>query len=137
MKTRTILQWIAALIAAGILLQTLYFKFSGAPESVALFSKLGVEPWGRWITGITELVAGLLLLIPASRHWGALLGVGLMAGAILSHLTVIGIESAGDGGQLFVMAIITLICCSYLVITNRSRILSALSFVFTSKRLAK
>ena len=98
-------------IAAIILLQTLYFKFTGNPESVELFTKLGVEPWGRIGTGVIELITGILLLIPSFVFIGAMLGIGLMAGAILSHLTVIGIESKGDGGQLFMMAIIVLVCC--------------------------
>jgi putative oxidoreductase len=108
MTIKTILSWILRLIAAVILLQTLYFKFTGHPESVELFTKLGVEPWGRIGTGIIELVASILLLVPATVFIGALLGVGLMAGAIVSHLTVIGIESKGDGGQLFYLAITVL-----------------------------
>jgi len=108
MRMKNISSWLLRLLAAGILLQTLYFKFSAQPESVELFTKLGVEPWGRIGTGVVELVAGLLLLVPATAFAGALLSVGVMAGAILSHLTVIGIESKGDGGQLFGMAIVVL-----------------------------
>lgn len=88
------------IIAAAILLQTLYFKFTGSPESVALFSKLGVEPWGRIGTGVLELITGILLLITSTAFVGAILAIGLMTGAILSHLFIIGIESAGDGGVL-------------------------------------
>ncbi len=105
------ISWIFRLAAAVILLQTLYFKFSGHPESVELFTKLGVEPWGRIGTGVIELITSILLLVPATVFIGAVLGVGLMGGAIVSHLTVIGIESKGDGGQLFLLAIITLVCC--------------------------
>ena len=111
MKSKSIISWILRIIAAVILLQTLYFKFTGHPESVVLFTKLGVEPWGRIGTGIIELITGIMLLIPATAFIGAALGVGLMAGAIGSHLTVIGIESHGDGGQLFIMAIIVMVCC--------------------------
>ncbi|MDE3142506.1 MAG: DoxX family protein, partial [Bacteroidota bacterium] len=111
MKTKNILSWLLRIIAAIILLQTLYFKFTAHPESVALFTKLGVEPWGRIGTGIIELIAGILLLIPATAFVGAFLGIGLMSGAILSHLAVIGIESNGDGGQLFILAIVVLVCC--------------------------
>lgn len=106
------LSWLFRIVAALILLQTLYFKFTGHPESVHLFTKLGVEPWGRIGTGVVELIAGILLLIPSTVIFGALLGIGLMAGAILSHLLVIGIQSNGDGGQLFILAIVTLVCCS-------------------------
>lgn len=110
MTVRNSFDWIVRAVAALILLQTLYFKFTAHPESVALFSKLGVEPWGRIGTGIIELIAGILLLVPATAFIGAVLGIGLMAGAILSHLTVIGIESSGDGGQLFALALIVLFC---------------------------
>lgn len=115
MQVKTILFWGARIIAAVILLQTLYFKFTGHPESVALFSKLGVEPWGRIATGVFELVAGILLLLPATAFWGGLLGVGLMFGAIGSHLLVIGIESQGDGGYLFMLAILVLLLSGVVV----------------------
>jgi len=111
MKLKVIMDWLVRIVAAVILLQTLYFKFSAHPESVALFTRLGVEPWGRIGTGIIELIAGVLLLIPTTAFLGAALGIGLMSGAILSHLTIIGIESAGDGGQLFTLAIVVLLCC--------------------------
>lgn len=110
MKTKIIFDWAVRIVAALILLQTLYFKFTAHPESVALFTKLGVEPWGRIGTGVIELIAGILLLIPTTAFIGAVLGIGLMAGAIFSHLTIIGIESAGDGGQLFILAIVVLLC---------------------------
>jgi putative oxidoreductase len=107
-KTTRIIDWLFRIAIAVILLQTLYFKFTGHPESVALFSKLGVEPWGRIGTGVIELIAGVLILIPATALIGAGLSLGLMAGAIASHLFVIGIESDNDGGQLFMLAIIVL-----------------------------
>jgi len=121
MNIKLIFSWILRIVAAVILLQTLFFKFSGHPESVELFTKLGVEPWGRIGTGIIELIAGILLLIPATAFVGGLLGVGLMFGAILSHLTVIGIESKGDGGQLFLLAFIVLICCSLILLLHRNQ----------------
>jgi uncharacterized membrane protein YphA (DoxX/SURF4 family) len=111
MKLKVILSWALRIVAALILLQTLYFKFTGHPESVELFTKLGVEPWGRIGTGIIELIASALLLIPSTVFIGAFVGVGLMAGAIASHLLVIGIASKGDGGQLFMLAITVMICC--------------------------
>ena len=111
MSIKNIISWVLRIVAAVILLQTLYFKFTAAPESVELFTKLGVEPWGRIGTGIIELITGILLLIPATVFIGAFLGIGLMSGAILSHLTVIGIVSKGDGGQLFMLAIVVLISC--------------------------
>lgn len=105
------LSWTLRIVSAVILLQTLYFKFTGHPESVAIFSKLGVEPWGRIMTGVVELITGILLLIPATAFVGAMLGMGVMSGAIASHLFVLGIESAGDGGQLFTYAIIVFAAC--------------------------
>ncbi len=109
------------IVAALILLQTLYFKFTGRPESVELFTKLGVEPWGRIGTGVIELVASILLLIPSTIFFGAFLGIGLMGGAILSHLTVIGIESKGDGGQLFMLAIVVIICCIIIALLHKKQ----------------
>jgi putative oxidoreductase len=123
MNFKSIVSWTIRLVAAIILLQTLYFKFTGHPESVELFTKLGVEPWGRIGTGIIELFASVLLLIPATVIIGALLGVGLMAGAIFSHLFVIGIESKGDGGQLFMLAFLVLFCCTALVFLHKSQLM--------------
>ena len=114
-----IVSWILRIAAAVILLQTLYFKFTAQPESVELFSKLGVEPWGRVGTGIIELIASVLLLLPYTVVAGAWLGICLMLGAIASHIFFIGIESQGDGGQLFMLAIIVLICCSLVLLIRK------------------
>jgi len=105
------LDWAARIIAAIILLQTLYFKFTGAPESVYIFTSLGAEPWGRYGSGAMELVAALLLLVPRTAWLGAGIGLGVMCGAIGSHLLVLGIEVQGDGGLLFGLAIVVLLCC--------------------------
>jgi putative oxidoreductase len=129
MKFTNIISWVLRIIAAVILLQTLYFKFTGNPESVALFTKLGVEPWGRIGTGIIELVTAILLLVPSTVFIGALLGIGLMGGAILSHLTIIGIESKGDGGQLFILAIIVLVCGIVLAMMHKQQGISLLKRV--------
>jgi uncharacterized membrane protein YphA (DoxX/SURF4 family) len=121
MKLKIILSWTLRIVAALILLQTLYFKFTGHPESVELFTKLGVEPWGRIGTGVIELIASILLLIPSTVFVGAFLGVGLMAGAIVSHLTVIGIESKRDGGQLFMLAITVMVCCLAILLLHKNQ----------------
>lgn len=92
------------LLVAAILVQTLFFKFRAAPESVYIFSTLGLEPWGRIGSGIAELVAVALILAPPTVALGALLALGVMAGAIASHLTKLGIEVQGDGGLLFGLA---------------------------------
>ena len=111
MQIKNIVSLLLRVVAAVILLQTLYFKFTGQPESVELFTRLSVEPWGRIGTGVMELIASILLLLPATIFIGATLGVGLMIGAIASHLLVLGIESQGDGGALFSLAVIVLILC--------------------------
>ena len=122
-KTQTYISWAAQILAALILGQTLFFKFTGAAESVELFTKLGVEPYGRYFTGVMELIAVILLLSPRKAWMGALLGIGLMLGAIGSHLLVLGIMSMGDGGYLFFLAIITLICCLTVAYLRKSDIL--------------
>ncbi len=114
--------WILRLLAAVILLQTLYFKFTAAPESIYIFSKIGMEPWGRIGTGIFELMAGILILIPATTALGALLAIALMSGAIFFHLTKLGISVQNDGGQLFIYAVVVFVSSIALVIIYRSHI---------------
>lgn len=111
--------WIARLVAALIMLQTLYFKFSGAEESVYIFSQLGMEPWGRYGTGIAEFVAAGLLLISRTAWIGGALSLGIMLGAMVSHLTILGIEVQHDGGQLFIYALLVMICSLYVLYINR------------------
>lgn len=101
-----VVSWILRLTAAIILLQTLYFKFTGAPESVYIFTKVHAEPWGRIGSGVMELIASILLLTPRYTWLGSLLAAAATAGAILSHLTLLGIEVQGDKGLLFALAII-------------------------------
>jgi uncharacterized membrane protein YphA (DoxX/SURF4 family) len=120
--------WIVKLVAVVILVQTLYFKFTGAEESVYIFSTLGAEPFGRIGSGIVELIASILILIPRTTLLGALMGLGTMAGALLSHLGFLGIEVKNDGGTLFILAIITFLCCSILVYNQKSKIPDLLKF---------
>lgn len=134
MKVKNSLSWIFRIIAAIILIQTLYFKFLGQPESVELFTKLGVEPWGRIVTGIIELIAAILMLIPSTVFIGASLGIGLMFGAISSHIAIIGIESKGDGGQLFILAIIVLISCVITCVLHLQQGLNLLNKIIKSKK---
>lgn len=117
-----LVDWILRLLAAAILLQTLYFKFTAAPESIDIFTQLGAEPWGRLGTGALELVTALLLLIPSTVVFGAILGVGLMAGAIGSHLLVLGIVVGDDGGTLFMLASTVFVCSLFLVYLRRGQI---------------
>ena len=101
--------WILRIIAAIIMLQTLFFKFTASEESVYIFSELGMEPWGRIATGVFELIASILILIPRTTFFGAVLAVGLMVGAIGAHLVKLGIEVKNDSGQLFIYALIVFI----------------------------
>lgn len=123
-----IFTWIIKLIAVVILVQTLYFKFTGAEESIYIFTTLGIEPYGRIGSGIVELITSILILIPRTTLLGALLGIGTMIGAIFSHLFVLGIVVKNDGGELFILAIITLLCCTILIIQNRNKIPDLLRF---------
>lgn len=118
-KTETVISWICRIVAAVILVQTLYFKFSGAPESVYIFTKVGLEPWGRIGSGVAELIAAALLLIPGLTWLGAALALGVIGGAIMSHLTVLGIEVMGDGGLLFALAVVVAICSAALLFIHR------------------
>lgn len=105
-RAQTVVAWTLQLTSAAILAQTLFFKFTGAPEAVHIFTTLGVEPWGRIATGVLELVAAVLLLWPRLSVLGAGLALGLMGGAIASHLGPLGIEVQGDHGLLFTLALV-------------------------------
>lgn len=120
--------WIIKLVAVVILLQTLYFKFTGAEESVYIFTTLGIEPFGRIGSGIVELIASILILFPRTTLLGALLGLGTMLGAIFSHLFILGIEVKNDGGTLFILAIITFLCCLLLIYNQKHKLLDLLKF---------
>lgn len=115
-----VIDWIVRLVAAGVLLQTLYFKFSGAPESVFIFSTLGVEPWGRIASGVLELIASGLLLYTGTAGLGGVMAAGLMLGAIGSHLTKLGIEVQGDGGLLFALAWVVFLCAAVTAYLHRA-----------------
>jgi uncharacterized membrane protein YphA (DoxX/SURF4 family) len=111
--------WILKLLAAFILLQTLVFKFSASDESVYIFSTLGMEPWGRIGTGIMELIASVLILFPKTTGIGAVLGAGLMSGALFFHFTKLGLVVQNDGGQLFIYALLVFLSCVALAIIYR------------------
>jgi uncharacterized membrane protein YphA (DoxX/SURF4 family) len=115
-----IISWVLRILAALILLQTLFFKFSASEESVYIFSQLGMEPWGRIATGILELVASILILYPKTTFFGSVLALGLMLGAISAHLIKLGIEVKNDGGQLFIYALLVLLSSLLLAIIYRN-----------------
>jgi hypothetical protein len=131
MKAAVIISWILQVIAALILLQTLFFKFTGAKESVYIFSKIGMEPWGRIGSGVAELAVAALLLIPRTVPYGAVGAVGIMAGAIIAHLTILGISVEGDGGFLFALALIVFTAGVALIVMHR-RELPLLKFAAAS-----
>lgn len=120
-KTFNVIAWALRIVPAIILLQTLFFKFSAAPESVYIFSTFGLEPWGRILVGMAELVAAVLLLIPRTTVLGAVLGIILMSGALFGHLTKLGIVVQNDGGELFILAVIVFIACLILLLMFRKR----------------
>lgn len=122
MKTKSIVNTLLKIIPAVILLQTLFFKFSAAPESVYIFEQLNMEPWGRIGLGIIELFVAILILVPKTTWLGALVGVGIMLGALFSHLTKLGVVVKNDGGTLFILALVTLLCCVVLAWQRRSEI---------------
>ncbi len=117
-----IFSWACRMVAAIILLQTLFFKFTAAPESVYIFTKIGAEPWGRIGSGIVELIAAALLLTPRFVWAGAFLALGVMAGAIVSHLTVLGIEVQGDKGLLFALALTVFVTSAVVLYLHRTQI---------------
>lgn len=121
---RKIAYIVARVAAAFIMGQTLYFKFTGSPESMYIFKMVGMEPWGRWLVGILELVAAIMLLIPKTAWAGGLLAVGLMVGAIGMHLTILGIEVMDDKGQLFYYALIVFLSGLLVVFNNKDKILT-------------
>ena len=118
----TIFSWLLRILAAGILLQTLFFKFTAAPESVYIFTKVGAEPAGRIGSGVIELIAAVLLLMPRLTWLGSVLALGMMAGAIASHLTVLGIEVRGDKGLLFGLALTVFLASAGNLFLNRRQI---------------
>src|SRR5215813_11093484 len=116
--------WVLRLIVAGILLQTLFFKFTAAKESVYIFSTLGAEPWGRIGSGIFELIASVLLLIPRTVTLGALMALAATGSAILLHLTRLGIAltAVGDRGELFVLAVVVTACSLGILLLHRHEV---------------
>ena len=121
-RTQTVVTWLAQVTVAVILVQTLFFKFTGAEESVYIFTTVHAEPWGRIGSGIIELVASACLLLPATAPIGASLALASMSGAILTHLTVLGIEVKGDGGVLFALAVTALVGSVVVLVIRRAEL---------------
>lgn len=117
---KIIFEWLLSILAAFLLLQTLFFKFTGSDESIYIFTQVGMEPWGRIGSGILELVAGLMLLTYKYRVQGAILGLAVMCGAIFFHLTSLGIEVLHDDGLLFYYAL-TIFVSTILILIIRKK----------------
>ena len=121
-KSMKLLSWIVRVAMAIVLVQTLFFKFSGAPESVYIFTTLGIEPHGRIGSGVAELIASIFLFVPGMTWIGAGLALGVISGAIFSHLTKLGIVVQDDGGLLFAMAVFVWISSAVLLWLHRSEL---------------
>jgi hypothetical protein len=123
-KAFVIASWVLRGVAAVILLQTLFFKFTGAKESVYIFSTLGMEPWGRIGSGVVELIASVLLLLPSTVTYGAVLSLGVISGAIVSHLTKLGIAipAVDDHGELFALAVVVFVCSAAVLVMHRAEL---------------
>ncbi|MDY8138599.1 DoxX family membrane protein [Aquimarina sp. 2201CG5-10] len=119
---KKVLPLLLRIIVAIILIQTLRFKFTAHPDSVYIFTKVGLEPYGRIGTGVVELLAGILLLIPKTIWIGAALTLGIIGGAILMHVTKLGIEINNDGGVLFITAVITFVLSAVILWINRKQV---------------
>lgn len=124
MNTKNIISWVLRLTVAVILIQTLYFKFTAHPDSVHIFSALGVEPWGRIALGIIELITAILILIPKTKIIGMVNSLGIILGAIFSHILVLGIKVSNDGGGLFTLAIVVLVASVIFLIMHKNELIS-------------
>lgn len=124
MKPSEILHLLVRILAALIMVQTLYFKFTGAEESVYIFTSIGLEPYGRIGIGVLELIASILLIYRPTSWMGAVLAIGLMSGAVFMHLTMLGIEVKGDHGYLFSLALAVAILSAIVVWIDRKRMLT-------------
>jgi uncharacterized membrane protein YphA (DoxX/SURF4 family) len=121
-KTERIVSWLCRIVAAVVLAQTLFFKFTGASESIYIFTKIGFEPWGRYGSGVAEFIATILLLTPRFAWAGALLALGVISGALVSHLMVLGIVVQNDGGLLFGLAVTVFVTSSVTAFLHRRQI---------------
>jgi len=123
-KGLSITSWTLQLIAAVILFQTLFFKFSGAKESIYIFSTVGMEPWGRIGSGVVELIASIMLVIPATVTVGAIIALVTISGAIFFHLTKLGIAlpAVNDRGELFALAVVVFVVSLAILFIRRTEI---------------
>ncbi|WP_299834175.1 DoxX family protein [uncultured Tenacibaculum sp.] len=133
MISKTTISWLLRIVVAVIFIQTLYFKFTAHPDSVHIFSSLGLEPFGRIGLGVAELITSILLLVPRTKIMGLILSIGIISGAIFSHFLVIGTNVEGDGGTLFCLALIILSACIGLLFIHKEEILGMIKKLQKSK----
>lgn len=131
MKPLNILSLVLRIGIAIIFIQTLFYKFTAHPDSVHIFSELGAEPYGRIGVGIMELITSILILIPRTKIWGMVISLGIICGAIFSHLLVIGTEVKGDSGGLFLLAIIVLIASLVLLFIHKDEFMELVNSLKT------
>lgn len=129
-RPATALSWVLQGITVLILFQTLFFKFTAARESVYIFTTLGMEPWGRIGSGAAELLACVLILVPRTASVGALLALGVISGAIVSHLVKLGIVVMDDGGLLFALALIVFVCSGAILVIRQRELVGFVHTVF-------
>jgi len=121
-STLVIVSWVCRIVVALILLQTLFFKFTGAEESKYIFTTLlgpDLESVGRIGSGVIELIAAILLVLPRTSWIGAFVALGTISGAIMSHLTMLGIVVKDDGGLLFALAVIVFVLSAVVLLIHR------------------
>lgn len=132
MTIKNIFSWILRLAVAVILLQTLYFKFTAHPDSVHIFSLLGVEPWGRIGLGIVELITTVLILLPRTKFIGMAASFLIILGAVFSHILVLGINVSGDGGGLFGLALTIFGATLLYFVINKDELTTYINKIFKS-----
>ncbi len=121
--------WSIRLIPAIILLQTLFYKFTAAPESVYIFTQIGLEPYGRIGIGILELIAAIFILMPKTTIYGAFLSLGLMVGALFFHATKLGIVVLNDGGTLFILALLVALFSLLILWVEKANVVDSFNFI--------
>jgi hypothetical protein len=129
MKIKNTISWILRLTVSVIFLQTLYYKFTAHPDSVHIFSALGLEPWGRIGLGFVELITSVLILFNKTKIIGMLTSIGIIVGAVFSHILVLGVNVSNDGGGLFTLAIIVLVASIIFLFVNEKEIVPTLKKV--------
>lgn len=114
MNKSNIIIWVLRIALAGLYLMMSLPKFAGADMTIHIFSSIGIEPWGRYLTGAIEVLVFLLVLIPATTIYGVLLSLVTIFGALMTHFFIIGIVvknasgTINDGGEIFITALIIL-----------------------------